>query len=553
MLRIREAKDLSALAEFDEPFWVATTAPAEPYRLDPVLLERLSEKEKKRLTSERIREAWGWVNLRLTDFSGFSTGSDSLALNAIRRDTPEGEALALTAERVLTNLDVSGAANCTLTQVRDRKGIYAQGTSNGDGIIPPTAIEDEVLRGIAEDVIKATDGVEDVGGEVGVGASSIADFRSVVEATRAWQAESDVAPENLFPLVEKTEEAWNLLEQCRPRIEEFYELCELHLCTTRLGGAAPVVCPAPPPEATCDGEARSAYLQAAPLAAPNQRVVLSLLEGVNPAYEADLLRLGEHVVRPILGNRWEGTELARSDWQEVMEAFASYRDWQGRKLQGNLSRLSWERIEEILAGDGLDRLQALIDDDAALAPELVALDDLEALILLQRDFFEICNHFISFSGLYHEQALPRIGAGVLILGGRVFRLNLRVSDYKAHAKAVKRSGIFVMYLEITGPGVEKPYTVATPVTDGAARGMVVGRCGTFYDREGRELLARTVMTVENPVSLRQATWAPFASLGNFFTTTLEKFTQSTSKQLESSVGKNISGLEKGVQSGMTAK
>jgi hypothetical protein len=55
-------------------------------------------------------------------------------------------------------------------------------------------------------------------------------------------------------------------------------------------------------------------------------------------------------------------------------------------------------------------------------------------------------------------------------------------------------------------------TIAAAFTGGDSDNLMVGRNGVFYDRRGRDWDATITKVVENPISIRQAFWAPYKKL-----------------------------------------
>lgn len=65
-------------------------------------------------------------------------------------------------------------------------------------------------------------------------------------------------------------------------------------------------------------------------------------------------------------------------------------------------------------------------------------------------------------------------------------------------------------------------TIAAVVTDGDVSDLREGKHGLFYDRKGDEWDATVFKIVENPISIRQAFWAPYNKLGRYIESTIEK-------------------------------
>ena len=55
-------------------------------------------------------------------------------------------------------------------------------------------------------------------------------------------------------------------------------------------------------------------------------------------------------------------------------------------------------------------------------------------------------------------------------------------------------------------------TIAAAFTDGDSDNLMVGRNGLFYDRKGQDWDATITKIIENPISIRQAFWAPYKKL-----------------------------------------
>ncbi|MBL9200052.1 MAG: hypothetical protein JNL39_06065 [Opitutaceae bacterium] len=70
------------------------------------------------------------------------------------------------------------------------------------------------------------------------------------------------------------------------------------------------------------------------------------------------------------------------------------------------------------------------------------------------------------------------------------------------------SQAYIAYVNCTRPG-GAAMTVACCFSQGDSDYLFVGRHGIFYDRKGRDWDAVITSIVDNPISLRQAFWAPY--------------------------------------------
>ena len=71
------------------------------------------------------------------------------------------------------------------------------------------------------------------------------------------------------------------------------------------------------------------------------------------------------------------------------------------------------------------------------------------------------------------------------------------------------AGAFLAYLDCTRPATGEKVQIVAAFTAGESDNLMVGRNGVFYDRQGRDWDATITKIVDNPISLRQAFWAPY--------------------------------------------
>jgi hypothetical protein len=167
-------------------------------------------------------------------------------------------------------------------------------------------------------------------------------------------------------------------------------------------------------------------------------------------------------------------------------------------------------MRELDGGDWRAKITQLVAEDLALAEESNAIADVERLLLLQRDFARVLHNFVNFGDFYGRKG-ALFQAGTLFLDGRSCDLCMKVSDPGKHALLASLAATFLAYCDCTRPNGEKISIVAA-FTDGESDNLIVGRNGVFYDRQGRDWDATIVKLVPNPISIRQAFWAPYKKL-----------------------------------------
>jgi hypothetical protein len=88
--------------------------------------------------------------------------------------------------------------------------------------------------------------------------------------------------------------------------------------------------------------------------------------------------------------------------------------------------------------------------------------------------------------------------------------------------------MYLAYCDCRRPNGETMKIVAC-FTQGDADYLMVGRNGVFYDRKGRDWDATIVRIVENPISIRQAFWAPYKKALKFVEDQIARFAQAKQK------------------------
>lgn len=549
-LHIASMSDLGALGELDEPFWIATSAPTHQLRCDKQALDYIDRDQNGRILSDDIRAADKWLRTVLKSFDAIDEKRLELDPAHLSKNSPEGTRMLRTARRILKNVGHAEADTLPLSVVQNQKAILQRGDSNGDGIIPPGSIADEGIAGLITDIMNTVGSVEDLSGAKGVDKAHLDRFIASADGFVKWQHMHK--KEDMQPLSSGTVEAYNLLQSLRPVIEDFFQLCRVVQLNDVLSRETP---PGKVPEAVFEpGACAAEYLKNSPIAKPNAAGTLPLQEGLNPQYHSEIRKFFDTVVTPLpqldLDSNLE--MMTEAEWRRIDAAFAPYRTWLAAKTGGEVEKLSLEKLEAYLQSDLPQRLQKCFDDDLAVADELAAVKDLEKVILLQRWFLPVCNNFISFPHLYNPKTRAMFEIGELVIDGRIFALNIRVTDPKAHAKVAKASGIYLMYSEITGKDAKDKFYIVTPVTSRRLGHLGVNKRGVLFDLDGRQWDARVIQVVENPVSLFEALMAPFQKIGKMLAGTVQKISSSAEKQIQTKLTSTGTEMEKGVTTGIAS-
>ena len=524
---MQRAVDLPALLQLDPKDWMALSCPALGHEMDDRTLAAMDTDADGRLRIRELREVIQWLESILRDLSVLEDGNDSVALGDIREDTLQGEQILSSIRHLLSLLD-SSSAGISLAQLDEGRSIMETVPMNGDGIVDHRAAEDAEVRRLMDDIIATIGPVPTRQGTEGVTRATLEAFFAACSAFSEWHASghSEEAREQLFFLGEHTESATGALEQVDAKIDEWFTLC-------RTRNYAPDL---------VKGNLEAEDLEARPLAELRDIPTLPLTHALNPAWTDRVDRFRMQVLAPL--HEQMPAELGLAEWQSLLERFAPYREWRRRQPGSAVSKLGIDAVNAWL-GDGKTRgdLEKLLEADLELKDEIDGVREVERLLLLKRDFWEFVHNFVNFDRFYDlfDQAIFQVG--VLYLDGRSFHLCVPVTDHKSHIALAVRSGLYLVYCQLSRPGEAAGPLIAVAVTNGDSRRLIPGKHGVFYDRENVEWDARIIQIIEHPINLRQAVLEPFKRLGGLLVGHMEKLSSSREKSLQADMVKGVTQAE----------
>lgn len=372
------------------------------------------------------------------------------------------------------------------------------------------------LGAIREDgagaALRAVAGELAVEGMVSVEAASAAQALYADRAKAAWEA-SGVAAQ---PLGGATEAASAAVAAVREKLDDWFLRCRLAAFDERAGAALNASEDNFKALAAGNLAADMQGLAALPLARIAPGAALPLATSLNPAWEARVAALRDAAVIPLMG---EKSELTEADWQAVKEKLAGFDAWRGSQPNG-------------------------------APPEAEAVRDLEKLARFVRDLMPLANNFVAFKDFYTRQGKGMFQIGTLYLDGRSAELCVSVTDAAKHAALAGLSRMCLVYCDCVR-GTEK-MSIAAAFTAGDSDQLMPGRNGVFFDRAGRDWDATITRIVDNPISLRQAFWAPYKRLMRLVGEQLQKIAGSKAKEVEDKMAAGAASAGKKIESGAPA-
>jgi hypothetical protein len=510
-VKLESGADLAHLDQLDQKLWVALACPARGLEFDTHTLDLIDADHDGRVRVPEVIAAAKWATGLLKNPDDLLKGSPSLPLAAINDATPEGKQILSSAKQILANLGKSDAAAIGLDDAADTAKIFAATNFNGDGIIPAAAAGDDATKAVITDIM-ACMGVEtDRSGKPGIGQAKAAVFFAEAAAHSNWwkQAEGD---KNILPLGEATAAASAAVKTVKIKVDDFFARCRLAAFDPRAVAALNRDEKEFAALAAKDLTINAAEIASLPLAQIAANKALPLADGVNPAWAAALAALQTAAVKPLLG---EKNSLTEADWNLLLAKLAPFETWSTGKVGAAVEKLGLKRVREILAGDAKPKIDALIAQDKALEPEANAMAAVEKLIRFNRDLHTLCVNFVSFKNFYSRKIPAIFQAGRLYLDQRSCDLCLMVEDAAKHATMAGLAGAYLAYVDCVRKATGEKLSILAIFSQGDDDNLMVGRNGIFYDRKGKDYDATITKIVANPISLRQAFFAPYKKLARF--------------------------------------
>jgi hypothetical protein len=491
---LQSRDDLIHLAELDPKLWIALSMPTRGVELDARTLDLLDTDHDGHVRHPEVLAAIAWTREVYKDLGRLLEGGDAIPLDALH----DGPVL-VGAKRLLANLGKPGAKQVSLADATNAEKMFADTLFNGDGVVPPECAEGDV-RAVIADIITTHGSVPDRSGKPGIDKARAEAFFAEAKALVAWRANADAA---VMPIGDATPAAADAVRAVRPKIDDYFTRCRLAAFDARAIAALNVNDAELAALSTKELSAQSAEVASLPIARVEPNAALLLAAGVNPAWEARLTALATAAVAPLLGPREVLTE---ADWRQLLDRLTAYEAWRAAKPPNTVEPLGHDRLHAVLEADHERAVHGLLDQDLAIKPELDSIVDVEKLCRYQRDLAKLLCNYVNFSEFYARKGAV-FQAGTLYLDGRGCNLVVEVADPAKYGTMAPMAGAYLAHCECVRLGEKK--SIAAAFTAGEVDNLMVGRNGVFVDRRGRDWEATITKVIENPISIRQAFWAPY--------------------------------------------
>ena len=513
-VKLSTGEDIAHLGELDQKLWTVLSCPVDGLIFDRKTLEILDSDKDGRIRVGEVVAAAQWLTSVVKDRDLILKGSDSLPLDSINTDDPTGERLARSARRILSNLGLE-KNEISLADTCDSVRIFEKTTANGDGIVCADAGQDPQVREAIEAAVATVGSKTDRSGAPGVDAGIVEKFYSELAAHKAWKA---ACTADMLPYGDSTPAALAAVDAIAAKVEDYFIRCHLIAfngdCAAALDSSAATIGAL----GQADLNGKTAEIATCPLAHPTAEAQLPL-DAVNPAWESAFAKFREEVFDKTYPKKKVLTE---EQWRSILASFGPYRSWLASKAGCCVESLGDAKIDELLASDKKADILALIDADLAVAQEADSIDEVNKLMHLYRYFFEFLNNYVIFGAFYDKTRKSVFEAGKLYIDQRCLELCINVADMGKQADMASLSGMYIIYCNCVSKKTGKTATIAAILTDGDVDDLRVGMNCVYYDRDGVDYDAVITKLVDNPVSVRQAFWAPYKKLARTISDRINK-------------------------------
>ncbi|HBG66045.1 MAG TPA: hypothetical protein DDW78_06185 [Treponema sp.] len=509
--KISGIEDVLNLRDLDPKMWTALACPVQGLEFSEETLSVLDSDKNGRVRISEILEAVDYIKKYFARPEIIMEKGDSIPLDALATEPFAcGHSPLDSAKSVLEILGKPDAAEIRLDDLSVNDKLFAPGVLNGDGVLPPDCAEDESVAAALKDIVACTGGTDDISGAKGITRAQLEEFFKNARALKDWREAGAKDDPKIFFLKDATDAAAASFMAVKDKINDYYLRCSL----ISYDAASKDILKTKTDTMFLDehGELYDLeHLALLPIALCEAGKPLPLDASVNPAWRAAVQAFKENVIRPLFDK--DIASLSEPNWRKIEDLFKPYEQWFTAMPKNEASSLGLDRITELLSGGYEEKIAALLSEEEGRPPIALASVELKKMLLLRRDFVELLKNFVSFEEFYTLGEKAIFQCGTLYIDGRSCELCLKVLDIAKHGTMAALSQCYLIYCDCSKRGnTDKKMQIAALVSDGSTDNLIVGRNGVFYDRDGNDWDATIVKIIENPVSIKQAFFAPYKKL-----------------------------------------
>ena len=518
-VNITSGEDIAHLGELDQKLWTVLSCPTKDLGLDSRTLQLIDTDGDGRVRVAEVVAAAQWLTSVLKDKDAILKGDSVLPLDGINTEVEAGQKLHASAKQILANLGLE-KEEISVDEAADSVAIFAKTQFNGDGVITPASTDDEALKALIATISEKAGSATDRSGEAGVTAEGVEAFYTALSDYAAWQDAAEAGKAAIFPYGDNTAAALAACEAVKDKVADYFMRCKLIRFDDAVAGAVDVSADRVGAISDRNLATQAEEIAAYPLARPAKEAVLPL-DAINPAWQGAFSAV-KALVLDVDFPKAKG--ITEEEWQGVLAKFAPYCAWFADKKGEAVEALGLDEVRALLKADRKAELLALVESDLALKEEAESIDEVKRLMLYYRDFAQLLRNYVIFTDFYGRKQGTRgiFEAGQLYIDERCCDLRIKVSDMGAHGDMPKLSGMFLLYCKCTSKAKGATMDIVAVMTDGKTRDLRPGKNGLFYDLDGGDWDAVITKVVENPLSVKEAFWAPYRKVAKFVSDKIDK-------------------------------
>ena len=532
-VNIQSGEDIRHLGELDRKMWTVLSCPVNGLEFDAKTLQLIDTDADGKIRVDEVIKTAQWLTRVLKNPDELLKEGDTLAFSEFNTDDPDGARLLSSARQILSNLKLE-KDSIGLEDTADNVKIFAETRFNGDGIITPASADDEAVAKLIE-TIAGIASATDRSGVPGITADQVEAFYTACAEYAEWQK---AGTKEVFPFGDKTADALAAVNTLKDKVADYFMRCRLIGFDAATAGAVDV---SVEKIAAIEGNlaAASEEIGLQPLAKPAADGKLAL-KAVNPAWKAAV----DNMVA-LVGLQKETIDEA--DWAGILAQFAPYTAWMDAKKGSLVEGLGLEAVQTVLKEDKKAVLLDLLEKDKAEEANALSIEEVDTLLRLNKNFYRFLNNYVVLADFYDPDHKAIFQAGRLYIDQRSTDLCVKVAGPAPAISSL--SGMYILYCLCTSEKLGKSFNIAAVLTDGDVNGLREGKNAVFYDRDGVDYTATVTSIVDNPISIRQAFWAPYKKAARWIS---DKMDRNAASKNEKSMG-NLTAMADSATDGKTAE
>lgn len=536
-VNLDKGDDLLHLHELDQKLWTVLSCPVNGLEIDTRSLQLMDQDGDGKLRVNDVLAAVRWATRLLRQPDDLLLQAERLPLEAINTEDEQGKKLHASAKTILKSLGLREQSWISTAETADATRIFENTKFNGDGIITSSSAGDDAsLASLIDTILQASQGLIDRSGKPGIDRAGIAAFYDLLGQRLDWLQAG--ASKKVLPFGAQTAAAWQALQSVTAKVDDYFLRCRLATFDSQTTESLGLATQSLEAYRQVLLDTSATVLYQAPLAKIAPAASLPLLTGINPAWEKAIEQLRLAAVEPLFG---KVSTLDLTQWEQLKNEMSAYGAWLAAECGQVLAGWSVEQLRALQQSDRA-ALEALIDKDEAQGEAAENIMQVDKLVRFHRDLYRLLKNFVTFYDFYSSNAARAIfEAGTLYIDQRSLSLCVRVDDMGRHNLLAGMSGMYLLYCQCKSRHSNESMTIVAALTNGDVDNLVVGRNALFYDVRGNDWDATVVKIIENPISIRQAFWAPYRKVAALIEKQISQFAEAQDKKVEADAAAAVDG------------